>query len=74
MSEATSRIENMACRALDGTTGMCYSKSECTELDGRSVGLCDDDAGEDGPVCCIGEFEHYTLDCVTISTYMQYTI
>jgi hypothetical protein len=52
---ATTRIESMACRALDGTTGMCYSKSECTELDGRSVGLCDDDAGENGPVCCIGE-------------------
>jgi hypothetical protein len=54
-SSATSRIESMACRALDGTTGMCYSKSECTELDGRSVGQCDDDAGDDGPVCCIGE-------------------
>ncbi|KDR12057.1 uncharacterized protein LOC110836571 [Zootermopsis nevadensis] len=52
---ATSRIENMACRALDGTTGLCYSKSECTELDGRSVGLCDDDTGEDGPICCIVE-------------------
>lgn len=54
-SEATTRIESMACRALDGTTGMCYTKNECTELDGRSVGLCDDDVGEDGPVCCIGE-------------------
>jgi hypothetical protein len=52
---ATTRIESMACRALDGTTGMCYSKNECAELDGRSVGLCDDDAGDDGPVCCIGE-------------------
>lgn len=38
---------------------MCYSKSECTELEGRSVGQCDDDGGEDGPVCCIGEL----LDC-----------
>jgi hypothetical protein len=52
---AATRIESMACRALDGTTGMCYSKSECTDLDGRSVGQCDDDAGDDGPVCCIGE-------------------
>jgi hypothetical protein len=52
---ATTRIESMACRALDGTTGMCYSKNECAELDGRSVGLCDDDSGDDGPVCCIGE-------------------
>lgn len=56
---AATRIESMACRALDGATGMCYSKSECTELEGRSVGQCDDDVGEDGPVCCIGEL----LDC-----------
>lgn len=61
---ATSRIENMACRALDGTTGLCYSKSECTELDGRSVGLCDDDTGEDGPICCIGEVHKQHLEII----------
>ncbi|KAJ4439825.1 hypothetical protein ANN_07953 [Periplaneta americana] len=52
---ATTRIESLACRALDGAAGLCYSKAECEELEGRSVGQCDDDAGNDGPVCCVVE-------------------
>ena len=54
-NDAASRTENLTCRTQDGTTGMCYSINECMKLDGRSVGPCDDDGGDEGPVCCVGE-------------------
>ncbi|KAJ9581533.1 hypothetical protein L9F63_023289 [Diploptera punctata] len=54
-NDVSARTENLTCRTQDGTTGMCYSINECMKLDGRSVGPCDDDGGDDGPVCCVVE-------------------
>ena len=45
------KFNNDACSAIDGTTGTCYTASECTANGGQDKGPCASGFG----VCCVGK-------------------
>ena len=51
------KFNNDACPAIDGTTGTCYTASECTANGGQDKGPCASGFG----VCCVGKKEFYSL-------------